>query len=717
MSRALPQVKNRAPAQIQVTAEQLVLEAKDRGLEEFKPGAKQFIKDDDELLAYQKDKRADFESQINRHRERSHIWCRYALWEAELKEFDRARSIFERALQFNYKDESVWMKYGEMEMKAKFVNHARNVWDRAVTLLPRVDQFWYKYTYMEELIGAVDATRAVFERWMQWEPEDDAWSAFVKFEMRQGQINLARGVMERYVFCHSSARAYLKYARWEEKQNDIGRVRAVFETAVEVLPPMIALPSVYLSFAAFEERCHESERARVILNVAAVESEKAGLDSEVIISLRTEAASFERRHGSAHGAESAALEQRRKHYEARLLTHSTEYDTWLDLARLEESSGEGAAERLREVYGRAVQHIPPIEEKQYWRRYVYLWIFWAIYEEMDAQEPARARDVYAACLKVIPHKKFTFGKIWFQAAELEVRQKRLSDARKILGLACGKCALLRKASLYRKYILLEQTMGEIDRCRSIYTKWLEVMPDHSPAWKGLASMEMRVGEVERARAVFELALQQEEFNAEAHEGLWNAYIAAEREQGDVDCVRALYERLIKKSSHVRVWVAYGSFEAGIGDTEKHSDVAAMRAIFERGYSNLKQQGLKNERVMLLNSWRECELVVPGGDVGIVEVKLPQKVKVRRAAEDGSGVQEMYDYLFPDEQSAKPGLKLLEKAMMWKAAAAAAAAAAAGTSTEVEKLGDNDSAQIEIEDEELPAPPAATATEEIDIDDI
>jgi crooked neck len=56
--------------------------------------------------------------------------------------FYRARSIYERALDVDYRNPPLWIKYAELEMKNKFVNHARNIWDRAVTLLPRVDLFW-----------------------------------------------------------------------------------------------------------------------------------------------------------------------------------------------------------------------------------------------------------------------------------------------------------------------------------------------------------------------------------------------------------------------------------------------------------------------------------------------------------------------------------------------------------------------------------------------
>jgi hypothetical protein len=69
------------------------------------------------------------------------------------------RSIWERALEVDYRSLTLWLKYAEMEMKNKFVNHARNVWDRAVSLLPRVDQLWYKYIHMEEMLGNVAGAR------------------------------------------------------------------------------------------------------------------------------------------------------------------------------------------------------------------------------------------------------------------------------------------------------------------------------------------------------------------------------------------------------------------------------------------------------------------------------------------------------------------------------------------------------------------------------
>ena len=72
-------------------------------------------------------------------------------------------------------------------MRNEFINHARNVLDRAVGLLPRVDFLWYKYAYMEEVTGNVAHCRAVFDRWMEWIPDDNAWLSFARFEMRCGE--------------------------------------------------------------------------------------------------------------------------------------------------------------------------------------------------------------------------------------------------------------------------------------------------------------------------------------------------------------------------------------------------------------------------------------------------------------------------------------------------------------------------------------------------
>lgn len=73
---------------------------------------------------------------------------------------------------------------------------------------------------------------------------------------------------------------------------------------------------------------------------------------------------------------------------------------------------------------------------RYWRRYIYLWINYALYEELEINDIEKTREVYKTCLQIIPHKKFTFSKIWVMFALFEVRQLRLTEARKIMVRVC-----------------------------------------------------------------------------------------------------------------------------------------------------------------------------------------------------------------------------------------------------------------------------------------
>ncbi len=190
------QVKNRSPAPMQISAEQILREAHESREAEFVKPPQQAITDPEELAQYRLRKRKEFEDVVRRQRMSIGTWIKYASWEASQKEFDRARSIWERCLDVDYRNEAVWLKYAEMEMKNRFVNHARNIWDRAVVLMPRVDQFWYKYAYMEEMLGNIAAARQIFERWMEWEPDHNAWSSYVKLELRHKNIERARQILQ-----------------------------------------------------------------------------------------------------------------------------------------------------------------------------------------------------------------------------------------------------------------------------------------------------------------------------------------------------------------------------------------------------------------------------------------------------------------------------------------------------------------------------------------
>lgn len=55
-------------------------------------------------------------------------------------------------------------------------------------------------------------------------------------------------------------------------------------------------------------------------------------------------------------------------------------------------------------------------------------------------------------MRLVPHKQFTFAKLWLMYAQFEVRQLDLPAARKVLGTAIGMCP---KEALFKGYIQLE----------------------------------------------------------------------------------------------------------------------------------------------------------------------------------------------------------------------------------------------------------------------
>ncbi|XP_059338212.1 crooked neck-like protein 1 [Ammospiza nelsoni] len=648
-------VKNKAPAEVQITAEQLLREAKERELELLPPPPQQMITDVEELNDYKLRKRKAFEDNIRKNRTVISNWIKYAQWEESLKEIQRARSIYERALDVDYRSVTFWLKYAEMEMKNRQVNHARNIWDRAITTLPRVDQFWYKYTYMEEMLGNIAGSRQVFERWMEWQPEEQAWHSYINFELRYKEVDRARSIYERFVLVHPSVKNWIKYAHFEEKHSYLAHARKVYERAVEFFGEEHMDEHLYVAFAKFEENEKEFERVRVIYKYALDRIPKQ--DAQDLLNNYT---IFEKKFGDRRGIEDIIVSKRRFQYEEEVKANPHNYDTWFDYLRLVESDMD--AETVREVYERAIANVPPIQEKRHWKRYIYLWINYALYEELEAKDAERTRQVYQACLELLPHKKFTLAKMWLLYAQFEIRQKNLLLARRALGTSIGKCP---KIKLFKGYIELELQLREFDRCRKLYEKFLEFAPENCTSWIKFAELETILGDIDRARAIYELAIGQPRLDM--LEVLWKSYIDFEMEQEEYERTRRLYRRLLQRTQHSQVWISLAQFELLVGQEER---LQRCRRIYEEANEAMRSCKDKEERVVLLESWRsfEEEHGTPATKERIDKL-MPERIKKRRKlqAEDGSDAvwEEYYDYIFPEDAANQPNLKLLAMAKLWK----------------------------------------------------
>lgn len=153
-------------------------------------------------------------------------------------------------------------------------------------------------------------------------------------------------------------------------------------------------------------------------------------------------------------------------------------------------------------------------------------------------------------------------------------------------------------------------------------------PSNASAWIKFTELESVVGEYDRVRAIYELAVDQP--SMDMPELIWKSWIDFEYDEEEYDRARELYERLLRRTSHVKVWVSFAQFEANVGlaeaaalsgenddDDEDDNEGAAQpkapvevdqaaveaaqqqgleraRKVFERGYADLKKKSLKEE---------------------------------------------------------------------------------------------------------------------------
>ncbi|RWW47443.1 hypothetical protein BHE74_00046569 [Ensete ventricosum] len=137
-----------------------------------------------------------------------------------------------------------------------------------------------------------------------------------------------------------------------------------------------------------------------------------------------------------------------------------------------------------------------------------------------------------------------------------------------------------------------------------------------------------------------------------------AYIDFEISEGEYERTRQLYERLLDRTKHLKVWISYAKFEASAGGEDEETDgevleendihneerqrkrIERSRGVFEKAFDYFRTSApeLKEERAMLLEDWLNTESSCGSlGDVSLVQKKLPRKVKKRRpiSSEDGT----------------------------------------------------------------------------------
>ncbi|ODQ68583.1 Pre-mRNA-splicing factor CLF1 [Nadsonia fulvescens var. elongata DSM 6958] len=689
MESRAPRVKNKGVAQLQISAEQILQEAYERKEAPLERVSDDRLEDLEELHEYQGRKRREYENALRRNKQNFGQWMRYAQWELDQREIARAQSVFERALEVDATHVPMWIRYIQCELKERNIAHAKNLLDRAVTTLPRVDKLWFTYVSTLETLGDIVGCRQVFERWMAWRPEPPAWGAYINMEKRYNEVERARAVFDRLTIVHPQSENWIKWAKFENEMGSPDTTRQVYTLAVDTLMAAGTIgendeednavmarsrvqfldQTILCHWAKWEARQKEWERARAIYTFGLERLPKSRSKQ-----LYDDYSAFEKQYGEKEGIENVILAKRRAKYEEDLKTDPHDYDTWFSyLSLVEELSTD--YNDIRDIYERAIANVPRHTAKRHWRRYIFLWIRYALWEELETGDIDRTRQVYSQCIQIIPHKVFTFAKVWLLFAKFEIRHGSLSTARKILGQSIG-ITNGGKPKLFKGYIELEVKLKEFDRVRKLYEKYLQTYPELSDAWIEYGTLEQQLGDEERARAILALAISQPEM--EMPELVWKRFIEFETEEGNYDNARQLYEELLEKTNHVKVWISYALFEITItdGEEEEEDDDEVLlvseeakdrtRSIFQRAWDGFKDRDLKEQRVIIYQAWREFEETHGTAETlnKLDTEKKPNVVKKRRELDDGTS-EEFLDYVFPGDEKDKKINAFLENAKKWK----------------------------------------------------
>lgn len=699
-----PQQLEGKRADVQVSSADILLEAHQLKQAPYK-AAKQSIQDLEELRLFQQTKRKEYEQHLNKNRLNYGQWIRYAKWELEHNhDFRRARSIMERALEVNVQHVPFWVRYIEMESMHRNVNHARNLLDRAVTTLPYTDKLWYMYVQTEEALGNYTSVRSIFERWVSWKPAKTVWQAYIGFEQRYDEYDNVRALFPRFLAEYPEGEIWLAWADFERvgvPLNDqlVSRIRGVFESALDSMAENGSLqtddsvPELVLRWCTWEALQGELERARTIFQTVldvALEEQKNRLSAIIV--------EFESRHGGTDLIDSAVSTKEKAQLELTIYKNPRDYNAWRDYLKLEEES---STESLRSLFRRSVS-VPP--EEQYklvsWRRYVFLWIKFALWEEFNNRNIENARKCWADAIATIPHKKFTFAKIWVMAALFELRYNNeagLVAARKLLGKAIGlTCTTTLKSKLFRFYIDLETKLNEWSRVRSLYTKWIEVAllfdleneESHRAldVLKDFINKELEFGESDRCIALFEMALDTQNKATSAvnahlsfkpREELFNTFINFLKDELMYERARDVFRRELTDTPKAELWIEFANFELSIlspsqveslenaeDDVEfklEDHQKGKTREVFTEAVKHFKDNDDAKSCITVLEAWKSYEEA--HGDAESVEKvakRFPTPVTKRRATEQGEEV--FTEYIFPQEA---PNInKFLANAKKW-----------------------------------------------------
>ncbi|XP_060948018.1 protein crooked neck-like [Limanda limanda] len=223
------------------------------------------------------------------------------------------------------------------------------------------------------------------------------------------------------------------------------------------------------------------------------------------------------------------------------------YDAWLDYLHLLDSDDPDTVRRGGGGgYDRAITITPPIQEKRYWRRYIYLWINYTLYEEREVK-----------------------GYIKLQMPDIEKMIKRELEQQRSLYEA-QLAHENTESDLWRRYAEYEMDNGQKVKAKSIWRRAISIRPDFQLFWYEYNLIYSEESNIPECRKVFE-----EWMATGPGEQAWRFFIENELRHREVALARSLYERFVIVHPKGKNLLDFALFE------EKNGNITHSREVFER----------------------------------------------------------------------------------------------------------------------------------------
>ncbi|OII74910.1 uncharacterized protein cubi_03041 [Cryptosporidium ubiquitum] len=618
-------VKNKSFAPIQITVEQILKETYSGSANNI--GGNNSLsrlynsfdfRDIDELEDYRIRKRKEFEDSIRRKRWKISLYLSYAKWESLQNNIPNSRSIFERGILVNYENARIWREYIKLEITNGNINNARNLFERVTHLLPRIDEFWIKYIQMELILKNYINVRHIYKKWIIWKPAPSVYIQYSKFEEECGEIESARQIMKELVFSYPDERNFFLYIKFEQKYNNLLSAEQIINMLIDFLNEIKGTKITHLFFSYISDIFIKEKKIDEAIKLCN-EGIKILKDEQCIQSVKDKLFQLFKIGIDERPENTEWINHKLQYYRNRLFLNPQDFDLLFDYTMFIIQYLE--LDSVLQEYENVIFNYN-INDILNWEKYLYSCLLFTYFFEINQEiNSSNINKMYNYFIHLIKNNQISevngnesgiksselisttgieqnsiLSKIFIYFSNHQLRNGNLNTARKILGIGLGRTPCTK---LFDHYIDIEFKLGNFDRCRVLFTKYIEYDPISTDAWIKYMRFEYNLHEIKRVISIAEAAISMPELDSP--EIVWQYYIEIMINEKNIESADNIYKRLLEKTQHIQVIINYSTFIIS-----KLHDNELNRKFILGILNKYKDRQMDYQRSILLKYWLALE---------------------------------------------------------------------------------------------------------------